>query len=70
MGKAREKLILVFETINRFLDITAGGYTVLNDKPTIEHIMPQTLSPQWKEHLGANWEQITTNIWTQSEISP
>lgn len=57
-GQAREKLILVLETINRFLDITAGGYTVLSGKPTIEHIMPQTLSPQWKEHLGANLEQI------------
>lgn len=57
-GQAGEKLILVLETINRFLDNTAGGYTVLNGKPTIEHIMPQTLSPLWKEHLGAKWEQI------------
>jgi uncharacterized protein with ParB-like and HNH nuclease domain len=57
-GQAREKLVLVLETINRFLDISAGGYTVLNGKPTIEHIMPQTLSPNWEEHLGANWEQI------------
>ena len=57
-GQAREKLILVLEIINRFLDITAGGYTVLSGKPTIEHIMPQTLSSQWKEHLGEQWEQI------------
>lgn len=27
-------------------------------KLTIEHIMPQTLSPEWKEELGENWEQI------------
>ncbi len=25
---------------------------------TIEHIMPQTLSPAWKQELGENWEQI------------
>jgi len=25
---------------------------------TIEHIMPQTLSPEWKQALGADWEQI------------
>lgn len=25
---------------------------------TIEHIMPQTLTPQWKQELGENWEEI------------
>lgn len=25
---------------------------------TIEHIMPQTLTPQWKEELGENWQEI------------
>jgi uncharacterized protein with ParB-like and HNH nuclease domain len=25
---------------------------------TIEHIMPQTLTPQWKRELGENWEEI------------
>ena len=27
---------------------------------TIEHIMPQTLTPQWKQELGENWEEIHT----------
>lgn len=27
-------------------------------KITIEHIMPQTLTPQWKEALGDDWQQI------------
>jgi uncharacterized protein with ParB-like and HNH nuclease domain len=57
-SQVREKLVLVLETINRHLDVAAGGYTVLNDIPTIEHIMPQSLSPAWKAHLGINWEQI------------
>lgn len=25
---------------------------------TIEHIMPQTLTPQWKQELGENWQDI------------
>lgn len=25
---------------------------------TIEHIMPQTLTPQWKDELGPNWQEI------------
>ncbi len=25
---------------------------------SIEHIMPQTLTPQWKQELGENWEEI------------
>ena len=28
---------------------------------TIEHIMPQTLSPAWKQVLGENWETIQDN---------
>ncbi len=28
------------------------------DKITIEHIMPQTLSEKWKEALGEDWERI------------
>lgn len=28
---------------------------------TIEHIMPQTLTPQWKLELGDNWEEIHSN---------
>ena len=29
-----------------------------NQTITIEHIMPQTLTTQWKEDLGENWEEI------------
>ena len=25
---------------------------------TIEHIMPRTLTPQWKQELGDNWEEV------------
>lgn len=28
---------------------------------TIEHIMPQTLTPRWKYNLGQNWEEVHTS---------
>ena len=31
-----------------------------NGELTIEHIMPQTLTEEWKEHLGSQWELIHT----------
>jgi uncharacterized protein with ParB-like and HNH nuclease domain len=31
---------------------------VVFDNLTIEHILPQTLTPWWKEHLGEDWEEI------------
>jgi uncharacterized protein with ParB-like and HNH nuclease domain len=55
------KIVLVLDTINRFLSVKSGGYTVLNNPPTIEHILPQTPSPEWRTYLGANWEEIYTD---------
>ena len=31
------------------------------DQITIEHIMPQTLSDEWKEYLGSDWSDIHTD---------
>jgi hypothetical protein len=53
----RQKLNLIFQTINRRLSVGSGAFTQLDADPTIEHIMPQTLSAAWKQELGANWEQ-------------
>ncbi len=53
----RQKLALVFDTVNRYLSAGSGAYTVLSDDPTIEHIMPQTPTEAWKRHLGENWQQ-------------
>jgi uncharacterized protein with ParB-like and HNH nuclease domain len=49
---------LILETMNRRLSEGSGGYTVLDGAPTIEHILPQSLSSAWKEHLGLMSEQI------------
>ena len=53
----RQKLALVLNTVNRHLSAGSGAYTVLSDDPTIEHVMPQTLTPTWKHDLGESWEQ-------------
>lgn len=52
----RQKLALVLSTINRQLSEGSGAYTVLSDNPTIEHVLPQTLTDTWKLHLGAGWQ--------------
>lgn len=48
----REKLILILETINRRLSNGSDGYTVLDGKATLEHIMPQAPSEEWQRALG------------------
>ncbi|MEB3120824.1 MAG: DUF262 domain-containing HNH endonuclease family protein [Snowella sp.] len=57
----REKLCFVLEEINRHLSKGSGGYTILEDKATIEHIMPQTPSHEWKRSLGEDYETVYQN---------
>jgi len=56
----RAKTAFVLEAINIYISKKEekGAYTKLDSFPTIEHIMPQTLSDQWKNELGKNYEQI------------
>jgi uncharacterized protein with ParB-like and HNH nuclease domain len=56
--QGRQKTVLVLETINRHLSKGSGGFTVLDASSTIEHIMPQKLSEDWKKHLGERWEEL------------
>jgi hypothetical protein len=54
----KEKLCFVLEEINRYLSTGSDGYTILKDQPTIEHIMPQILSNEWKKSLGDDFEMV------------
>ncbi len=54
---AQLRLLLILETINRHLSKGTGAYTSLDDKATIEHILPQTPSEIWKQELGDNLAQ-------------
>ncbi len=53
--QTRQKVNLILDTINRHLSSGTGGYTQIDNSPTIEHIMPQTLSTAWKQMLGEEW---------------
>jgi uncharacterized protein with ParB-like and HNH nuclease domain len=59
---ARRRTSLILETINRKLSAGTGGYTVLDSSATIEHVMPQTLSKEWKDSLGVMWEQTQKDL--------
>lgn len=52
-GKSR-RIAFVFQSLNKTFDsdITLAG------PATIEHIMPQSLSNEWRTHLGENWQEI------------
>ncbi len=54
----RERIVMLFERINRHLHIGSDVVTVLDGAPTLEHILPQTLSSWWKAELGAGADDI------------
>jgi hypothetical protein len=56
-GKKREKLVMILETINRYLSEGSGGYSTLDGAATIEHIMPQSPDNEWRKDLGATIDQ-------------
>ncbi len=61
-NNTRERLIFLLTEINRHLSQGTDGYTTLVDSPTIEHIMPQKLSSEWKQELGSNWEETYRDL--------
>ena len=54
-GKAgvKEKTVMIFERINAAFYAGTDVLPQLNSAPTIEHILPQTLTLWWHDHLGA-----------------
>ncbi len=52
------RLVYILSTIDRHLSQEKGVRIELDAQPTIEHIMPRTLSDEWKKHLGSNWPII------------
>ena len=53
-GERLPKAKLVLESLERSL---AGKEQVTTGSLTIEHIMPQTLTPWWEENLGESWRE-------------
>lgn len=57
-GQHRLKIALILETIEHSLWSGTDVTVKLNNNATIEHIMPQLLTSEWKAYLGKNWQQI------------
>lgn len=59
-AQTRDKTCFILEAINQHLSTkkNSGGFTILDSAPTIEHVMPQSLTEEWKNELGVNFEQI------------
>ena len=53
-GERLSKARLVLEALERRL---AGKEQVATAPLSIEHIMPQTITPSWQEHLGESWRE-------------
>ena len=54
----REKTIMIFERINAAFYAGTDVLPVIGGTPSIEHILPQTLSAWWHAHLGSEAERI------------
>lgn len=57
-GPHRMKITLILGTIEHSLWSGTDVTIKLNGSSTIEHIMPQMLTSEWKNYLGKNWSQI------------
>jgi uncharacterized protein with ParB-like and HNH nuclease domain len=57
-----KRLCAVLERINAHLSEGRDAITVLQGDPTIEHIMPQTLSDDWRRELGEDADQINSEF--------
>lgn len=53
----RERLVFVLNEINRRITQGTDGYTQLDSAATVEHIMPRSLTDDWKTTLGDNWDK-------------
>lgn len=47
-----------FAVLCDLMEAEHGNESVRRDKLTVEHVMPQKLTPEWKEYLGVDAEEI------------
>src|SRR5262249_23758465 len=57
-ARNRHNTVQILKRINENMSAGSGGYTVLDDAPTVEHIMPQNLSAEWQAALGQMGQQV------------
>lgn len=61
----RERTVILLERVNRHLSQGTGGFTDLDGKATIEHILPQKPDAQWQQELGEGWQEVARE-WTHT----
>ena len=61
-NQSRKRFVLVLETIDRHLAKGTDGYPILDGNATIEHIMPQTLSDHWRQHIGEDYHEVHKDL--------
>ena len=61
-ARNRFNTVQILQRINERMSAGTGGYTVLDAAPTVEHIMPQKLSQEWQNALGALAQQVHTEF--------
>lgn len=55
---SRERSVMLYERINAHLYTGSDVIPVLVNQATLEHVLPQTLTEQWKTELGEEAEDI------------
>lgn len=65
----RTQVAFLMEQVNRHLSRGTGGYTVLDENPTIEHILPQTPSPVWQQELGTSYARFEEFVHTLGNLT-
>lgn len=57
----QERLRFLFDEIEGYLWKGTDGRAVLSGKATLEHILPQTPSEDWKNDLGADYAEVNND---------
>lgn len=52
-----DRIYFLLESINKNLSRGTDGFTVLNNDPSVEHILPQTPEQSWKDSLGDDFQE-------------
>lgn len=54
---AQSRLVFILEEVEKYLSRGSDGYARLNSAPTLEHILPQKPTEDWKTELGEGFKE-------------
>jgi hypothetical protein len=65
----QKQLVFLLEQINRHLYAGMGGYAILGEDATIEHILPQNPNAAWKSALGSQFGRMGDFVHTIGNLT-